>query len=429
MDKATWKEKQYIRCLEAMVSLNFQEGVKHLEKIVERDPHDKEAFLQLGWAYSYLETPDAYKKATRYLLNAIDIDPLYKRAYDGLTYVYNEMGDFENSLWAINKFLSLAPEEPSPYQTRAQLYALNGKTDLVIESSKKALMLKPDFLQALAGLGYMYLYKREYPKAEGYFQELFSIPEKFAHPWARICLAFIPLYEGKFEDALQVLDQSITADRMEQAEGIWTAYKHYLKTNVYETKGNLKKAEEECIKGIEIPSNDSTHQSYGRSLYIKLLAGRGQITKAKKIAHSMKKGAKKEDPQQMIYYWEGIGFIERAQGNYNGALANFEKATKYGLDFHPHYTLGQAYLEVNRLAEAVAEFEKILSRYSWDRLASGTLAVKAYYLLGLAYEKSGWNNKAIENYQEFLDIWKNADPGITEVEDAKQRLAILKKKV
>jgi len=31
--------------------------------------------------------------------------------------------------------------------------------------------------------------------------------------------------------------------------------------------------------------------------------------------------------------------------------------------------------------------------------------------------------KAIEHYEKFLYLWKDSDPGITEVEDAKKRVA------
>jgi len=47
-------------------------------------------------------------------------------------------------------------------------------------------------------------------------------------------------------------------------------------------------------------------------------------------------------------------------------------------------------------------------------------------MLGKIYEQKGWKGKAIEHYEKFLDLWKDADPGIDEVEDARKRLVTLK---
>ena len=81
---------------------------------------------------------------------------------------------------------------------------------------------------------------------------------------------------------------------------------------------------------------------------------------------------------------------------------------------------------MGRLGEAATELERERSKFYWE--TEGCIyAAKGIYLLGVIYERSGWINKAIEQYEEFLDIWKDADPGIPEVEDAKERLAKLRK--
>ena len=51
--------------------------------------------------------------------------------------------------------------------------------------------------------------------------------------------------------------------------------------------------------------------------------------------------------------------------------------------------------------------------------------VKVRYLLGITYQGLGRTEEAIAAYEEFLDIWKDADPGLEEVDDARERLARL----
>jgi hypothetical protein len=46
-------------------------------------------------------------------------------------------------------------------------------------------------------------------------------------------------------------------------------------------------------------------------------------------------------------------------------------------------------------------------------------------MLGKIYEKKERIRDARENCEKFLELWKDADPGIPEVTDAKKRLEAL----
>jgi len=43
-------------------------------------------------------------------------------------------------------------------------------------------------------------------------------------------------------------------------------------------------------------------------------------------------------------------------------------------------------------------------------------------MLGKIYKLQGNTAKALELYDKFLSLWKNPDPGIAEVDDARERL-------
>jgi len=428
-DKVSQKERHYIKSLAAIISGDYAQGIKELQKIVERYPEEKEAFYWLG---AYYRSRGNYEETIRQLTKAIEIDPLYKDPYNLLAYSYDHIGNFDRSIWAINKYISLAPDEANPYDSRADLYGYNGKIEEAIESYKKALEIKPDFYASLGKLGHMYLFKREYAQAESCYRELSSSREKDTRSAGRIYLALTPLHQGKFEEATKVLDHGIAADRMEGAKGALNSSKHILKALVYaeQKKFNIALKEIEISMAILKESNPEDPVNM-RDFYIGILAGSGRIARAEEVARALKEDVAERHPSLMYRYWQALGSIELAKGNRGAAVTHLKRANEEATAclHHLRVLLAQAYLESGRLGEAANELEEALSRYDENRATFSIFAVKAHYLLGLAYERSGWSKKAVEQYEEFLDIWKDADPGIEEVEDAQKRLEKLREQI
>jgi tetratricopeptide (TPR) repeat protein len=90
------------------------------------------------------------------------------------------------------------------------------------------------------------------------------------------------------------------------------------------------------------------------------------------------------------------------------------------------YALAEAYLSVDRLDDAIDLLESMTSRYDDNRMQDPILGVRALYLLGDAYQRAGQDAKAVEQFETFLAIWKDADPELEEVPDARRRLEALR---
>ena len=84
--------------------------------------------------------------------------------------------------------------------------------------------------------------------------------------------------------------------------------------------------------------------------------------------------------------------------------------------------LAAAYYRSGNLGKSVEEYERLVSLTA-GRLFFGDIYAKSFYMLGKIAEQQGQKAKAIEHYQKFLALWKDADSGQPEVEDAKKRLA------
>jgi serine/threonine protein kinase/tetratricopeptide (TPR) repeat protein len=426
-DKVSQKERLFIRSMSEITEGEFANGLEEMEKLVERYPQDKEAHFWLG--VFYRQVPERRQEAVNSLNKAIEIDPLYKTAYNMLAYTYNQLGDFEKSLWAINEYASIAPDEANPYDTRGDLYAYNGQIDQAKESYRRALEVKPDFYPSLIKLGHMYLYRREYTSAESCYKAVAACDDKNYRAGGRTLLALIPMYQGKLDEAIEVLDHGIAADRMEQVGGARNAFKHFLKAEIYARKERWDLAIEETERGraVQLEAAPETAVS-SRDFLACVLVESGKEDQARNVLVGLRKDLEQKAPLLLYNYWQALGCVELFAGNADAAVTHLEKAVQEAVEtpFLGRLFLAKAYLEVGRHGEAVSLLERALSRYDENRAVRPIWSVRVHYYLGLAYERSGWNRKAVEQYEEFLDIWKEADPGLPDVEDATERLKKLK---
>jgi serine/threonine protein kinase/tetratricopeptide (TPR) repeat protein len=90
-------------------------------------------------------------------------------------------------------------------------------------------------------------------------------------------------------------------------------------------------------------------------------------------------------------------------------LARARRFESYG-NFGPQYVRGQAYLDLNKGEEAAAEFQMILDHRGWS--VRGALYPLAYIGLARADAMHGERAKARRSYSDFFALWKDGDPDI-----------------
>jgi len=130
------------------------------------------------------------------------------------------------------------------------------------------------------------------------------------------------------------------------------------------------------------------------------------------------------------------GEILLAEGSVEQAIVHLENASPLGkppliqiiLFYNVPFikdVIARAYRQKGEIDKAIAEYERLIT-FDPSTEERCLIHPKYHYRLAKLYEQKGWKGKAIEHYEKFLDLWKDADPGIAEVEDARERLAGLK---
>ncbi len=123
-----------------------------------------------------------------------------------------------------------------------------------------------------------------------------------------------------------------------------------------------------------------------------------------------------------------------SRGNTSEAIESLRVATPYelgkvsgsnywGVALYPIYVRGEAYLAAHQGNEAAAEFQKILDHRGI--VLNEPIGALAHLQLGRAYAMHGDTAKAKAAYKDFLTLWKDADPDIPILKEAKAEYAKL----
>jgi tetratricopeptide (TPR) repeat protein len=174
-----------------------------------------------------------------------------------------------------------------------------------------------------------------------------------------------------------------------------------------------------------------------RALFFKglIYLGMGLLDKAQQTAEELKTVIDSDINKKAIrYYHHLMGMLMLKNEDFPEAIELFNLALSFlpfqngwYRDDHAFFIepLALSYYKSGDLEKAVDEYERVIS-LTTGRLSYGDIYAKSFYMLGKIYEQKDFKGKAIEHYEKFLDLWKDADPGIAELEDARERLVGLK---
>jgi tetratricopeptide (TPR) repeat protein len=95
-----------------------------------------------------------------------------------------------------------------------------------------------------------------------------------------------------------------------------------------------------------------------------------------------------------------------------------------GGTLYPVYVRGEAYLKAGQGQQAAAEFQKLIDHRGI--VQNFVLGALAHLQLGRATALSGDKESARKSYQDFFALWKDADPDIPILKEAKAEYAKLK---
>ncbi len=365
-----------------------------------------------------------YETVTGELDKEIETLELYDRTYptdsvpgNNLAIAYSQIGEFEKSGEGARRSMAADPNSPNAYSGLAYAYAATGRPDEAQQMLEQALKRFPDSEDIHWAAFWVALSLDKHDEAQRQLTWGKGKPTEFTflEIQARALQA-----EGKLKSSGEVMQQAIELERTQNLKEIELTDLGVLAV----VQADFGVCDQARKNAATIPTGKMRDADVNAGF---VFATCGEGAKAENIVSELSKNYPLDTLVQKVAIPQIRARIALQHGDSAKAIEQLRPTEAYQFgyiaDGKPVYLRGLAYLHAKQGSQAVTEFQKVLDH----KAAFGASPYVSLARLGLArgLVLSGDSAKARIAYQDFFTAWKDADPDIPILKDAKAEYAKL----
>jgi serine/threonine protein kinase/tetratricopeptide (TPR) repeat protein len=467
--EATTPSLEALKAYSAAVKANLSTGAAAtalplFKRAVEIDPKFAIAHAYLGLLYMSIgESALAVESTTKAYQLRERVSDREKYFITGY-YEFQVTGNLEKARKTCEEWTRAYPREMPPHGfLAAMLYPTFGQYEKAVEEARIVVELDPEFPIGYYQLAFNLTYLGRLEEAGGVLEHAaarkLEIPELLmlrydiafikgdqagmdreaalsrgrsdVEDWVAQREAFVLTYSGRLQEASTTSRRAVDLARQTSQAGKAALYK--AGAAVWEAFfGNAPAARQNALAALEF-ANDRDVE-YGAAFALALA---GDSARARDLTNDLEKRFPEDTAVKFMYAPVIRAILALNHGEPAKAVELLQIAKAYDLGgppcgappgffgmFYPIYIRGEAYLAAHQGSEAAAEFQKILDHRAL--VVSDPVGALAHLQLGRAYTMTGDRAKAIAAYQDFLTLWKDADPQVPIFQQARAEFAKLK---
>ena len=434
------------------------ESIPLLKRALELDPNFALAYARLGVAYSNLGQAGLAIENLTKAFALRERTSEREKLFISTQYYTFVTGQVEKANQELQLWIQEYPRDFVAHFELGDNYALLGQYERAASETRESLRLESNSVLPYGNLGLFSLALNRIDDAKASFHE--ALAHNLDDPYLRQNMYFLAFLENDSASMQQQVNWAIgkpgAEDLLLSDESQSEAY-----------QGRMQRARELSRRAVDsakrndrveaaalwqaneaIWEAESGHTAMARAagaaamslapgrdvrlLVALILAKSGDAAQAQKLADKLDD----EFPRSTILqdYWLPTIRAEIAlhRGNAAQAIEQLQAAAPYELGLppqfqvgtlYPVYVRGQAYLQARQLSQAATEFQRILD--GRGIVLNAPLGALARLQLARTLVLLGNKDKARTAYQDFLNLWKDADPDIPILKQAKAEYAKL----